>query len=351
MKIIRAILTAAVVSAAFAMAGCDLGGGNSREISWPEIASVEEKCGGITTLTEYMWDEQYRTHAEIKTVGDKILYEDTGYELNEEELTITYYRKFYGDDGTTVDRTHERVLTYLGYWFGPVKFESFDRTLSTTPVEKWEKTFDAYGNLANYKRYENGILVEERYDYNYTTYGDSKYPVEYTIKYPAVGETPEVVKTMTERYIYNGNRVYNDRTETKIGGELVEYKQWSYAGGVQSYETYKVEGEGDDNKTLVEELTDYAVNGMIVTYKITRCDENTPAGVVTEYIRVLIPSGILLQGAGKDFEGGRDVALVQYIGYAYLLFTSFGVGVETRAGRHHHRSGSVASCGRVTELL
>ncbi len=265
-------MAAAVVSVSFIIAGCDLDGGYSGSTTYPLISSIEETTGGIETLTEYTYDDDYLTRAEKRTVGGKVVHEDTGYERDEEgAFTITYYRKFYAEDGTTVDRTHKRVSSYDAYR-GQYKFEAFDMTDETVPVEYWEVFFDKQGNVDSYIRKLNGVVVEERTNYQLLSTSES-----YTVEYPV--DAPGVTKTMTALFT-SSKKDYLSRIEIKEGDRLVEYTQYEYSGYVaNAYETYKVDGS---NETLIEKKDNYETKEMTATYDITRYDENGDP-VKTEY--------------------------------------------------------------------
>jgi hypothetical protein len=131
----------------------------------------------------------------------------------------------------------------------------------TEPVERMEEFFDTYNRLERFEHEKDGDLVEEKYDYYYTTQ-----ITEYT--YKDYTENPAVAKRVTMSYS-DVEKSRLARIDIKEGTALVEYTEYEYEGyyAYTGYSTYTVAGE---TETLKEKQDNYEVEGTTVSYDISR---------------------------------------------------------------------------------
>ena len=241
----KSFAISAAALAAFVMTGCNTGGSNSYTETFPVRVSKEEvTIGGSVVSTSWTYD---------KTTGAM-----TG-ETRKTNLNHDYTIEDYVLEGdkhtryrTWADGSKQKIVSTLEYIYNnnyETKIEVFNigpNGVETTPVEVWDKGFEAYNNIVypSLERHvENGNETLLRTNYNYLSALSCSY------------------------------------TETVNGGTPVSMVQTYESSEMTNYTIKTADGQ------LVEAVSDYTSDGKsTVTYKITRYDADRNATVtnVTE---------------------------------------------------------------------
>ncbi|MDR2891019.1 MAG: hypothetical protein LBV18_05380 [Alistipes sp.] len=260
-----------------ALTGC--GFPESAPVQLSVVVSEEEASREGVRLTEYEYDRWGNPVAKTQSLNGRTVYEETEFEYDYVELTVTKSHKEYALDGATVAADLKCVTSYWDGWRTAYKFEAFDAAefgtdINPVPVERWEWARDYSGRPTHYVEEAMGVTNLEYREYEYEWNG--KMHVTYT----CVERDPEsgvnVTKNVTE--IYADPRMeFIDSREIKIAGETVEFTTYIYSPDDESlgYMTYA----GGDDKTgsLVEQMSPYkwSADGLTVTWSVNRVQETS----------------------------------------------------------------------------
>lgn len=271
MKLFRTISTATF--AAVAMAGCSADKA-MQPMTVSMVSSIEERRGDEVTLTEYEWSAYSMPAGERQTLNGTPVYEDSGYEYDEDKYTITCFRSRYDGSGTEIAR-ERRVTTLTEKWKRSIKLEVFlmgPDGNDSEPVERWEEIYEN-GILVRYEHEKDGQMINEKYDfvYDFTELTESFTEKDRTGIEPG---TLAVEKRVTIWYAVT-DMEYPVKREKKVGGKTVERTIYFYSGYYSNgYETYSVEDEQD--KKLLEKESAHEVDNdnMTESYEVTVYGEN-----------------------------------------------------------------------------
>jgi hypothetical protein len=246
----KIIFGAFVVAVGLGTVGCELfsGGGSNAEYTYTiEVPTkIEETEDGVTTTTEYAWNEDGSLAGQKQTQGGQLIYDDHDYTYQDNGM-MTYYRTYYeGGLVKNVVRIEDRYL-YTN-WTARYSTRIYSGEGDAERlIERDEATYTD-GTQTGYIHEREGVVLLQRtdykYEYNTVTFTEFGTTVEgrQLVKYhyssyengmineivTSMAETPEVVLTRT-KYSYtsygypNGYKVYKGDTEQVIE-EQTDYK-------------------------------------------------------------------------------------------------------------------------------
>jgi uncharacterized protein YcfL len=240
-------ISAAVALAAFTMTGCNPTG--STTSSQNVKTETETVTNGVTTTTEYEYDETGLQISETQYVNNRLVYKIGApvNGINGSYRTTTRTRTSYNEDGSVSTHT-------LLYSYGSTLTEYQVTDEDGNVIELEETRYVNNGGIldvSELKHTVDGVVVLNRTNYDYTNYTNSQLSPYYTY------------------------------TERKDGGEPVSMRfipTYKIPGGYADAE-YEIRAgwESDSDKgILVETLSDYESDQiqMEVSYQITKYDAN-----------------------------------------------------------------------------
>lgn len=271
MFFIAAIATVGVLAAA-----CNKSGSN--HFSHPIYLTVSDKqvTDGVTTLTEYSWDENGTPTGEVCKVNDKKVYQDSGYNYDTEECVITYTRTNYDESGADISHETRVAQYYSPEWTNQTGLEVYDadNPANTTPLRGW-KYYYTNGLRNKYEETVNGVatLVYDNYQYDLTS-------TSYRITDSR--NDPSVTKNIYIQYL-NASKSHIDQiiiTQEPTNNEVLftkyEYKQmagYPYHAGYKTYNTV-YEEDKEPKRVLAEEQANYLDDGSKVTYDTIQYEDD-----------------------------------------------------------------------------
>jgi hypothetical protein len=238
-----------------AVAGCIDGGGADSEYTYTlEVPTkVEETEAGITTTTEYTWNEDGSIAGQKQSRNGQLVYDDHDYTYG--DAVITYHRTYYeGGVMTKVVRIEEKYI--YPNWTGRYSTKIYQEDpAGDILIEREESTYT--DNVqSGYVHEKNGETLVRHTDYEY----------DYdTVSYTESGSAFEAPQRVAITYLsYEYGMIDEIVTSVPSSPEtVISRKKYSYStyGAAQGYKVFK-----GDTEQVIEEQGDYTYDGDKLSY-------------------------------------------------------------------------------------
>jgi hypothetical protein len=257
----RIILGAIAAVMCLSTVGCEMNGGNSGDYTYTLelLSSFSETEEGVTTITEYKWNDDGSMAGQKQTRGGQLIYQDDDFTYK--DRTITSYRTYY-EGGSVSSRVKIEERYNYATWTG-----LYSTRIYNEEGELIERNENIYtdGYQSGYEHEKNGEMLLERTDYNYDLN---------TVSYVESGTTVEgrqLVKITYFALDYTKvNEIVTSVYDSSVTS-IISRKKYSYSenGAYTGYKVYR-----GDTEQVVEEQTDYVNNSNKLSYTTTWYDDS-----------------------------------------------------------------------------
>lgn len=241
--IFAAAFAAIIISAA---TGCSPKGSSEMDVFYSKPLKIEEKEGGVITVTEYEWNENASPAGQVKKRGSEVIYEDADYVYDGRK--VTFNRSHYENGAVSYVEKHVEEY-YDEYWLTVISSKIY-RDDELNPVESTETSYNREGYRDRFVHKKNGTIYLEESNFNYEPFS-----VTYNISGTSVGVTRKSVST------YQGpNYTGLDEIVVSVLGDdsnVISRKKYEYQSGY--LKGYKLYNGGSEKPS--EEMTNYKASG------------------------------------------------------------------------------------------
>jgi hypothetical protein len=265
----KIVLVTSVALLCFGFVGCKAESSGEYTYTLEVPVSLAETEGDVTTTTEWEWNTDGSMAGQKQMRGAELVYEDSNYEY--EAGKITYNRSYFENSQLSKVVSIEDRYKYAN-WTGRYSRKIYSEDGKTL----LERDENIYTNqvLSEYIHEKEDVTLLRRTDYEY----DSN-----SISYVESGSTIEGRQQVKIRYLYYDYGDIDEIVTTVYGSsdQILTRKKYSYtqAGVPQGYKVYR-----GDTQNVIEEQTDYKIDGDKVSYTTTWYDD---AGTQTRQLKTV----------------------------------------------------------------